>query len=434
MANLNRKATLILSILLLLCALPVVSLADRDVSEHPILEPLEISSYTQTKDRFVNVLLLGVDYGFDGYWGSHSKKVLENCHTDAFLVFSINMTTGEVNMISVPRDSATYVPGVRGLYKLNGAFNCGNTLEEGFESARRAACWHLGGVKIDYYACVDMSAMVTLGDAMGGVDMDVEMHYISNGRTYDKGYQHLDGQGMMDYARARKNATTNANDIVRTGRQRQVVEAIFLKLKSNPGLIKTVWNKANDGKTNFFTDLKLGTVLNLLNKVKNADKVGNYVLTGSYRRAANWNFTITDQENRKQVLKTVFGIDAEENNFVSQQYIQYLENEGFNYVHSINMAKKIFAFADAMTLTAEQQKAMDSFESAYNKLVKTFDAVSKDKSTANQQAVKEAWQTLQGTGNKAAEKIGYSLTSLRWYKESAWNNDPLINEFQLDWA
>ena len=48
-----------------------------------------------------------------------------------------------------------------------------------------------------------------IGDLIGGIDYDLDMAYTgSSGRTYQKGYQHLDGTGIYDYMRARRNATS----------------------------------------------------------------------------------------------------------------------------------------------------------------------------------------------------------------------------------
>ena len=188
----------ILAIVLCLGLIPSRTFAE-DVSHNPIIEPNKIGTSTATKDRFTNVLLLGVDYGFPGYWGSHYKKVLQECHTDAFMVFSINMTTSDVNLISIPRDTVTYVPGVQGVYKLTSAVNCADDLNKAFQRCCDAASWMLGGVRIDYYACVDMNAMIKLCDHIGGAEIDVEMGYNGgSGRYYSSGRQHLDGQGLMD--------------------------------------------------------------------------------------------------------------------------------------------------------------------------------------------------------------------------------------------
>ena len=418
----------------LLLSSTTVSLAEES-SHSLILGPDAPTGNTATKDRFTNILLLGVDYGFDGYWGSHHKQVLEQCHTDAFMVLSINMTTSKVNLISIPRDTVTYVPGVRGLYKLNAAFNCADTIEEGFKRACDAASWVLGGIKIDYYACVDMAAMIALGDHIGGVDLDVEMNYQSANRRYEKGMQHLDGRGMMDYARARKNATVNANDMGRTNRQRQVITAVIQKLRSQSSLVKSSWNFATGGTINFFTNMKFANVLNLLNKIKNPDDIGNHVIAGEIHNAANWNFSFTDQEKRKEVLSNVFEIEAENLPNVSLNYIQWLEQTGFNYVHAINLAKDIISFGEqAVNLSDSQCEAIIQLRMAYEKMIQCFDEASFHESNYETDSLRKAYDTLIKNGNIASDQIGYSNTKLRWGHESAWNQDPLINEYQLDWA
>ena len=242
----------------------------------------------------------------------------------------------------------------------------------------------------------------------------------------------------MDYARARKNATRNANDLGRTSRQRQVVEAIFNAMKKDPSKIKSAWKLANNGELNFFTNLKLGTILNLLNKVrKDKDTVGSYVLTGEYHEAAHWNFTFTDQKNRIDVLKEVFGIEASEIPYVSREYVNWLFNSGFDYVHAINLGKQILFQGKGMTYrSAEQEAALKDFETVYDSMVKAFDAVAdatnEGKSTGTE--IKTIYEKLQNSGNKAAIAIGFSTENLNWRKASSWNNDPLINEYQPDWA
>ncbi|MFH1512821.1 MAG: LCP family protein, partial [Bacillota bacterium] len=108
-------------------------------SVNPLIEPYEITEYTQTTDQIVNILLLGIDLGMEGYWGSGYKNKIEDCHTDAVMVVAINLDQQRIDLISLPRDTVTYVPGVRGIYKLNAAMNCAQSLREGLENTKRAA-------------------------------------------------------------------------------------------------------------------------------------------------------------------------------------------------------------------------------------------------------------------------------------------------------
>ena len=75
-----------------------------------------ISGYTQTEDEFVNILLLGIDYGGKAWHTSGGKEKLEECHTDGVIVVSLNLTKDTISLISIPRDSLTYVPGGKGIY------------------------------------------------------------------------------------------------------------------------------------------------------------------------------------------------------------------------------------------------------------------------------------------------------------------------------
>lgn len=425
-----------LPVILVLC-LSVLSSFAEEYPEHPLLVP-QTAARASTRDRFTNILLLGVDHGFDGYWGSHQKQALEICHTDAFMVVSINMTKAKADIISIPRDTVTYVPGVRGLYKLNAAFNCADTLEEGFRNACEAASWHLGGIKIDYYVCVDMNAMIQLGDQIGGVDMELEMNYHgSGGRYYRKGFQHLDGQGMMDYARARKNATVNYNDLGRTGRQRQVVTAIMKKLAANPGLIKPAWNYATGGELNFFTDMKLANVLNLANKVKSCDTVGSYVLTGPYRNSCRWNFTFTDPENRQAVIKAVWGIEAAPLPYVSFESLEWLDRYGFDHVHRINLSGRVLAEGRARTdLNEDGIRALDDLETALGTVMPLFDRAAYDLDGDSLAALNEAEKTLTAAADTAHAILEPEGEKLVWNRPTYWYRyGTYINDYtDIEWG
>lgn len=452
MKRLFRITALVLSLLLVMS---VCAAAEEFTGEqiefvapmHPLVSPQETGEYIRTEDRYTNILLLGVDYGFDGYWGSAYKRELDVCHTDAFIVLSINMTTDEVNMISIPRDTVTYIPGVNGMYKLNAAFNCADTIEEGFKNCCNAASWLLGGIEINYYACVDMNAMIKLCDHIGGGYVDVEMDYRGQtGVYYKKGYQHLDGQGLMDYARARRNATVNANDLGRTARQRQVVEAIMRTLQGNLSLVKSSWNFATSGEINFFTNMKLGHVVNLASKLSEVETIGSYVFTGKYRQNCNWNFTFTDQKTRQDVLKTVYGIEADPVYYVSYEELTWLYDTGFDYVQMINNANALLKDAKALDDLDDDQKALiDLLKTqiaeariAFSNAAYTQDPAKSDEFTLN---YKECLKTLnkivtemKKTGNEV-QKFVHPGEKVKWCnEESYWYTIKSINAYLPKWG
>ncbi|MFH1879273.1 MAG: LCP family protein [Bacillota bacterium] len=411
-------------------------------SVNPLIEPYEITEYTQTTDQIVNILLLGIDLGMEGYWGSGYKNKIEDCHTDAVMVVAINLDQQRIDLISLPRDTVTYVPGVRGIYKLNAAMNCAQSLREGLENTKRAAERLLGNIKIDYNFAVDMQTMIALGDQIGGADVELEMRYQgSSGKWYHKGLQHLSGMGIMDYVRARTNATVNYTDIGRTNRQRETMLAIFRKLRNDEAAVLNLLDTAPAQYGHFVTDIDASGMERLISLLPvilgvDAETVGSHVLTGSYRSMLEWNFTFTDQDNRLSVLQEVYGIAAQPTPYVSTQYAQWLRDTGFSSVHYISVAREFMETVNGMdgnALTDPQKEAYGAFEAAYQSAVSAFSTAADSLDSGDTRTMESARKALRDTGDACAQAIGYA-GDLPWQNDrELWYEDPYINEYQLDW-
>jgi len=422
---------ILLVVMLVTCFTAQTVTAEEVVSKNLLIDPKAVEA-AKTPQRYTNILLLGIEFaeGIGSWSYSSHKNTIEKCHTDSIMVVSINMTTEDVNLVSLPRDTLTYVPEVHGIYKLNAAFNCSDSIEEGFERIRSAVSWLLGGVQIDHYCAVDQNAMIQLGDFIGGVDLDVEMTYSGEYGKYYKGMQHLDGRGMMDYVRARQNATVNAHDLGRTARNRQMMTAIFHKIKSNVSLLKSGWDYANSGEINFFTDLSLAKVLNLANKVKNADNIGSHVLTGEYRFALdNWNFTFTEQANRIDVIKQVYGIDVPELPYVSYEYTKWLFEEGFTTVRYVSYTRDMLEkFGQQENLTEAQTAALSKLEATLAETITAFDAAADSMGEGyTQTAMIKARRAMRDAANEVS--LLFTGEEINWYSGKLWFADPAINEY-----
>ncbi|MCL1599023.1 MAG: LCP family protein [Actinomycetia bacterium] len=94
----------------------------------------------------------------------------------------------------------------------------------------------LMGLRIDYYALVDMAAFVDLVDAIGGVDvyvqkpLEAEVSPPREGDSWayvnvDVGWNHLNGPEALAYSRARK----GSSDYTRMQRQRCMLRAVAAK-------------------------------------------------------------------------------------------------------------------------------------------------------------------------------------------------------------
>ena len=146
----------------------------------PYEELIEKADTSMMKD-IVNILLIGVDYATERETWSGKK----DWHSDVMIVLAINFDENRADLISLPRDTYADIPGVKGIYKLNAALNCGGDLykkdgtfnPKGPEKVCEAAEWMLGGIDVDYYYLVTMTSLKDLVDLCGGLEYDMVISF-----------------------------------------------------------------------------------------------------------------------------------------------------------------------------------------------------------------------------------------------------------------
>lgn len=154
-----------------------------------------------------NVLVLGVDERPD------SEE--EGSRTDTIMLVRVVPDSGDVKLLSVPRDLLVEVePGRED--RINTAYNYGGveqtiTAFEGYS-----------GIGVDHYAIVDFEGFKDVINAMGGVRVDVEDEIPPKYKIED-GLQTLNGQQALFYARYRG---TPEGDLDRIKHQQQLVAAL----------------------------------------------------------------------------------------------------------------------------------------------------------------------------------------------------------------
>ncbi len=286
---------------------------DTEATPEPTLNPYEeLMAYADTSilEKTINIMLIGTDYAVEREtWGGKHEY-----HADVMIVLSINTETNAVNMISLPRDTYAKIPGVDGIYKLNASINCGGgwPTEGGFKKVCEAAAWMVGIPSIDYYYAVDMAAVKGLVDAIGGLDYDLDISFDNQGREYEAGFQHMDGQAVLDYLRVRKAEhivqSGQSSDLKRIDRQKRMLIAIFKKIKES-NLLANIPKiiEAFDG--GLYTNLTTMQTAGLVSFAYNIDPedIGMYSMSGKYKNIFNWLFVITNQTNRKDIIEEVYG-------------------------------------------------------------------------------------------------------------------------------
>ena len=173
----------------------------------------------------ISILVLGVDQGLEG---RNDKG-----NSDTIILVTVNPTTKKATMTSIPRDTLTEILGETSntsyyMFKVNSAYQFGGS------SGSIKTVSAMLNVPINYYVEVNMKALESLVNALGGVDVNVPFSFSYDWCDFKKGKQHLDGRHAIAYARMRYDDPRG--DYGRQLRQRQIIQAVVKKGLSVNGL------------------------------------------------------------------------------------------------------------------------------------------------------------------------------------------------------
>ena len=302
-----------------------------NVTSTPTPDPfsvLEQPSELVLPQNVVNVMLIGADYAEEREsW--HGKDGLTAAHADVMIVLAINFDENRADLISLPRDTYTLVPGVSGIYKLNASLDCGGGLlaenGAGFLKVCETASYLLGGIPVNYYYAVTMPAVKQLVDAIGGVDFNLDISFTMQGRTYYEGRQHMNGQAVLDYLRVRKEASglkpSERGDAQRVKRQKKMLIAIFNQLKKKDMMLKVPdILSAFDGQ--LFTNCTASqtAALALYGYNMPSENIGMHSMVGHMRSMYSWNFNFINQSKRVDLIREIYGVDVPKIYEISENY------------------------------------------------------------------------------------------------------------------
>ncbi|GGE67324.1 LCP family protein required for cell wall assembly [Priestia taiwanensis] len=181
----------------------------------------------------VSVLIMGVDES-----EKRSKEYGEAVRTDALLLATFNKDDKSVKLVSIPRDTYTYIPVENKKDKITHAHATGAVKyggEEGGPKATREAVEGLFNIPVDYFVKFNFESFIKIVDALGGIEVDVPVEFteqdsndVPDAIHVKKGLQTLNGEQALALARTRH----IDSDIMRGQRQQLVIEAIVKKLAS----------------------------------------------------------------------------------------------------------------------------------------------------------------------------------------------------------
>lgn len=183
--------------------------------------------------RPVNILLLGVKVLSSDLDDPSEEMQDLGYHTlvnsfeglsDTMLLLRFSPETKQIAVLSIPRDTRTWVDGI-GVTKLNAANASG-----GPALTARATSELLGGVSIDRYIRINVQGVEKLIDALGGVTVYVpkDMRYQDDSQhlyiNLKEGEQHLNGEQALQFLRFRYD---EFGDIGRVQRQQTLMRSLM---------------------------------------------------------------------------------------------------------------------------------------------------------------------------------------------------------------
>jgi LCP family protein required for cell wall assembly len=178
---------------------------------------------------------------------------------DVIMLVRLDATSGEVRILSVPRDLWVDIPGF-GEDKINAAFTYGGpslmvqTIRENL------------GIEVNHYVEIDFVGFIDMVNQLGGIEITFPYpaRDKNSGLNIDAGTQILDGEQALAFARSRKYeeyqgeqwVSVDASDLGRAARQQHVVGAILSELKS-PASIAEAGEIAGSMAENMTVDANL---------------------------------------------------------------------------------------------------------------------------------------------------------------------------------
>jgi LCP family protein required for cell wall assembly len=244
------------------------------------------------EERFT-VLVMGMDQR-PGEFGMSVR-------TDTMILIRLDPVANRVGILSIPRDVAVEIPPNYGLQRINAAYGLGELSEpDGGPRLAMQTVQYNFGIRVNEYVVVDFESFTRIIDLIGGVYVEVpyaindplypDMNYGYDPFYIAAGWQHLDGETALKYARTRH----STDDIDRGRRQQQVLYAIRDRVTSFdliPQLAPQAYSLWAELRQGIDTGLSLDQILKLAGWVKDVppENYTNAVLGWEYVEPINYN-------------------------------------------------------------------------------------------------------------------------------------------------
>ena len=368
-------------------------------------EPLKTDSNGRT-----NILAIGTrGMNMDGDEGNgvHAGSQL----TDSIMAISLNQETGDILMISFPRDlkasrTCTATGKINEIYWCNGGGGDATIEEE--TAANQAVMSEVGsilGIDFQYYAHLNWGSLRSIVDTLGGItiklDEDINDQYWT-GAVYEAGKEYqIDGVQAVGLARARHG--TVGGDFSRGASQQKILIGIKNKLVekdlSIPDLLSLAGTLGDNLRSNFsLEEIKtlahLTKILNLDNTrqvslfdpnnqiylMKTANINGiSYVIpsagVGNYSAIQNYITPLLSNDARTYEQPRIAIFNASDEAGVAAAEKTKLENEGYTVTTVDNITGNFENKSELYYLTDKTPGTKNMLEDYYGLRALTGDEI-----------------------------------------------------------
>ncbi len=218
-------------------------------------EPLKTDKNGRT-----NILAFGTSgYDMDGTEGNGTHDGAQL--TDSIMLISLDQETGDVAMLSLPRDLKAS-PTCTATSKINEVYWCNNMDGNNEEAGATALMSEVGtilGIDIQYYAHLNWASLSNIVDILGGitVTLDEDIHdYYYTKAVYEAGVEYtINGAEAVGLARARHG--TAGGDFSRGASQQKILIGIKNKIFEKELTLSDILGLASTLGDNLRTNLSV---------------------------------------------------------------------------------------------------------------------------------------------------------------------------------
>ncbi|WP_173669616.1 LCP family protein [Sharpea azabuensis] len=218
-----------------------------------------------TQDSF-NMYISGIDT---------AGNIDNVSRSDVNMIVTVNPVTKNILLTSIPRDYYVTLADANAQDKLthSGLTGVDNTMK---------TVENLLNVKMHFYARVNFSSLVKVVDALGGIDVKSDRDLKAwTGKDIKEGWNHMDGETALAYARCRH--AYQDGDSHRVRNQQDVLMAIITKMIS-PALLTNYTNVLKAVEESYQSNFKSEQIADLVKMQMENSKAWrftSYVMTGT---------------------------------------------------------------------------------------------------------------------------------------------------------